>query len=262
MDKVNQELFTKIINFEIGDHNDKLTFVDRLCRENNWSSEFALRCVDEYKKFIYLAVISDKAVTPSDEIDQVWHLHLSYTHSYWNELCADVLKMPLHHGPTKGGNTEANKYRSQYQYTLDLYALAFSTEPENDIWPNCDQRFHQADKFVRVNIANSILIKKPSTRLVKKIFGVVTMPLLLTACASSDNKSTIAIVFLIFCLVFAAYKLRKIAITNKDAARRGATIGTEVGVEGNLKDHNSEGAATISDSSGDSGSSGCGGCGG
>ena len=51
-------------------------------------------------------------------------------------------------------------------------------------------------------------------------------------------------------------------MTNKDAALGGAAIGTAVGVEGNLKDHNSEDAATISDSSGDSGSSGCGGCGG
>jgi len=57
-------LFKDIAGLEIGSENDVLTFTDRLCRENNWSKPFAKRCVEEYKKFIYLAAMSDTPVTP------------------------------------------------------------------------------------------------------------------------------------------------------------------------------------------------------
>ena len=103
------ELLDRIINLKIGSGNDALTFVDRLARENSWSNEYAERCLLEYKRFIYLAVISDTPVTPSDQVDQVWHLHLTYTESYWIDMCDKVLKQHIHHGPTKGGVKEFNR---------------------------------------------------------------------------------------------------------------------------------------------------------
>jgi hypothetical protein len=43
-------------------------------RANGWSRPFALRAIEEYRKFVFLALVADHQVTPSDQVDQVWHL--------------------------------------------------------------------------------------------------------------------------------------------------------------------------------------------
>ena len=100
------ELWQKIEEFEIGPSDATLSFAGRLARENNWTLTEAGKAILEYKRFIYLAATSDGEVTPSDVVDQVWHLHLTYTQSYWDELCGTILNGPLHHGPTQGGQSE------------------------------------------------------------------------------------------------------------------------------------------------------------
>lgn len=51
---------------------------------------------------MYLAVRANHPVTPSDEVDQAWHLHLTYSRSYWDEFCGAVLEEVVHHDPTRG----------------------------------------------------------------------------------------------------------------------------------------------------------------
>lgn len=46
-------LWRKIQDFEIDDINSSFTFTDRLARENGWTTEFSLRTIEEYKKFIF-----------------------------------------------------------------------------------------------------------------------------------------------------------------------------------------------------------------
>ena len=58
-----------------------------------------------------------RKVTPSDEVDQAWHLHLLYSETYLNVFCADTLDYPLHHGPTKGGGSEDRKFQNWYERT-------------------------------------------------------------------------------------------------------------------------------------------------
>jgi hypothetical protein len=98
MNTTNDPLWLKLKDFAF-DPQDALTFTRRLARENNWSPDFSRRVVDEYRRFLFLALRAGHPVTPSDEIDQAWHLHLVYTRSYWEELCRDILGRPLHHGP-------------------------------------------------------------------------------------------------------------------------------------------------------------------
>src|SRR5688572_3649708 len=96
-------LFQRICAYSPDDADSHLTFTQRLARENGWDLKYARRVVEEYKKFMFLAVAAGHPVTPSEQIDQAWHLHLVYTHSYWEEFCGAVLGQPIHHGPTKGG---------------------------------------------------------------------------------------------------------------------------------------------------------------
>lgn len=118
-----------------------LGFTRRLARENGWSRSHAEAVMHEYRRFLYLAATGTGEVTPSDQVDQAWHLHLAYTRHYWEELCARIIGRPLHHGPTAGGASEGRKYRALYAETLQRYRDTFGEEPPSDIWPPSDIRF-------------------------------------------------------------------------------------------------------------------------
>lgn len=105
----------------------------RVARQQNWTPRYALRVVAEYKKFVFLCMTAGHMCTPSINVDMVWHEHLLYTPSYWDELCGKVLGKPLHHYPSEGGDAEEAKYAGLYQRTLDSYAKVFG-EPPADIW--------------------------------------------------------------------------------------------------------------------------------
>jgi len=260
-------LFSKIAKFQIDLEPSTLTFAKRLCRENSWAPDYAERCIDEYKKFVYLAMISEHPVTPSDQVDQVWHLHLTYTRSYWSELCGKILKNPLHHGPTSGGKAESIKYRSQYQATLDLYKQVFEEVPPVDIWPSCQHRFADVDKFVRLNKAKYFLIKKRF----RPLMITVALPVLLAACVKADvsssalGKPLIAVFVLVF--FYGVYKLlrsiqKKLSKENPDAFAASTSTGTYVGVSNNIEKTVDGGISSADGGGGDGGCGGCGGCGG
>ena len=138
-----------------------LPFSRRLARENGWSHRFALKVIHEYRKFCYLALRSGHSVTPSEEVDQVWHLHLLYSREYWENFCPNVLEDNLHHGPTKGGNQEGDKFRDWYERTLESYRLLFGQSAPKKIWPHPVSRFRWADYHERVNTGTHWVIPKP-----------------------------------------------------------------------------------------------------
>jgi hypothetical protein len=154
-----QLLWEKINSFEIDDEESDFTFTDRLARENDWSIEYALRVVYEYKKFMFLICVAKHPLTPSDQVDQVWHLHLIYTLSYWEDFCSKTLGKKIQHGPTKGGQGEKTKYVNWYEKTLEFYQYTFSEIPPSDIWPNSKIRFGEI-MFTRVNRHKNWVIKK------------------------------------------------------------------------------------------------------
>ncbi len=157
------ELWERIRDFEIGPTGTALGFADRLARENGWSRAHADRVIEEYKRFVFLAATADRCLTPSDAVDQAWHLHLVYTESYWHELCREILARPLHHGPTRGGRAEARKYRGAYERTLDRYAETFGPPPRS-IWPDPAARFAGAERFRRVDTARHWVVARPDLR--------------------------------------------------------------------------------------------------
>jgi hypothetical protein len=77
-----KELWERIQAYEPDDPRAAVPFSARLARDNGWSEEFAERVVAEYRRFAFLAVAAGHPVSPSDAVDQAWHLHLLYTR-YW-----------------------------------------------------------------------------------------------------------------------------------------------------------------------------------
>lgn len=181
-------LWSRLQAFELDVTGDALTFTKRLARENGWPEAFAKRVVEEYRRFIYLTQRAGHPVTPSDEVDQAWHLHLVYTRSYWDELCAQVLQRPLHHGPTRGGRAEDVKYHDWYAKTLESYARVFGSEPPEDVWPEPALRFSPQLRWRRVNTAAHWLVSKnKARRLATLAAGGVAFGGVLAACSDGSD---------------------------------------------------------------------------
>jgi hypothetical protein len=144
-------------SYTIGPADAALTFAQRLARENGWTEKFTERVLEEYKRFCFLAVTSTEQVTPSDQVDQAWHLHLTYTRDYWERFCPEVLGVPLHHGPTAGGVVERHRYFEQYARTLRSYEAVFGSAP-SDIWPAAQRRLLEDAKARRVHPREGLIV--------------------------------------------------------------------------------------------------------
>ena len=140
-----------------------LDFTRRLAREQGWSLNQARAAIDEYRRFCFLACVNGVQVTPSVEVDEVWHLHLIHSHDYWQRFCPEVLGMDLHHGPTRGGRLEARRHREQYAQTLALYEQWFGPPPAH-WWPGTQQCFASPQQWVRVDRQRHWIVRKPDWR--------------------------------------------------------------------------------------------------
>lgn len=127
-------LWDEIIAKFGGQHPSAKAFADKLSRKLNWQKKFAQKAIWEYKKFVYLGVISNFNVTPSKVIDQVWHEHILFSAGY-RKFCTDVIHYDLDHNPELVPvSTQTETFQSQYFNTIDLYTIEFGMEPPADIW--------------------------------------------------------------------------------------------------------------------------------
>lgn len=147
-------------DYRIGTDDAALNFAARLARDNGWSAAMAERAIAEYRRFAFLAATAGEAMTPSDAVDQVWHLHLSYSHDYWDRFCPQILGRALHHGPTLGGETERSRFFEQYAQTLLRYEAAFGPPPD-DLWPAAGRRLLDDPRARRVHPRDGIVVPRP-----------------------------------------------------------------------------------------------------
>jgi hypothetical protein len=137
-----------------------LSFTRRLARERTWSLPFARTAIREYRRFCFLAVALATPATPSEDVDEVWHLHLTYSREYWGVWCGQVLGAPLHHDPTRGGPAETNRFRTQYAATLAAYQRFFGP-PDATIWPATHRRFRSMPRFRSVDRDRWFVVPRP-----------------------------------------------------------------------------------------------------
>jgi uncharacterized protein (TIGR04222 family) len=175
------DFIRRVEDFEIDPGLKDFTFAARLARENRWSLPFAERVILEYKRFCILAVHSGHPVTPSEQVDQAWHLHLTYTRSYWDRFCGSVLGRPLHHDPTAGGVAEGRKFEDWYAKTLASYQRLFNQRPPVDIWPAPEKRFAPSNDWKWYNAGQHWLMPRPSAAVVSILVTAILM-LILPGC--------------------------------------------------------------------------------
>ena len=149
-------LIGRIETLAIGRTDATLSYEGRLAAENGWTDTFAGRVAAEYRRFIALIAISGDQLTPSDAVDQAWHLHMVYSRDYWHGLCRDIVGRDIHHEPTSGGPEQREQYCDRYAHTLQLYHATFGNAPPADIWPDPSERF--ARIFERVDRTRMMLL--------------------------------------------------------------------------------------------------------
>jgi hypothetical protein len=133
-DLVPKSTFEDIIELLEGKNAPVRAFANKIMKKHRLPRAFTFRAVEEYKKFVYLGVISDFVVTPSKYIDLIWHEHLLFSKAY-REFCNEVIHYQFDHQPelvTTEAQTEL--YTVQYLETLDLYRKEFGMEPPDNIW--------------------------------------------------------------------------------------------------------------------------------
>lgn len=170
-------LWQAINAYDIDAADAVLPFSRRLARDNKWSHAYALDVVAEYKRFVYLTCISGTVLTPSEDVDLVWHLHLIYTRDYWDRFCSGVLGRKLHHNPTQGGPREDAKFFDAYSGTLALYEREFGAPPPERIWPSPTRRFQP-------QTSKSDMIHLPKRQVFLCL--VAGLPLILAACKGRE----------------------------------------------------------------------------
>jgi len=167
-------LWQRISNHQLDDPGASLCFSLRLARDNHWPQGFADRVIGEYRRFVFLAMVAGHPVTPSDQVDQAWHLHLLYTRDYWGPF-TDRLPRPLHHGPTLGGAAEGRKFSDWYSKTLHSYWRLFGEHPPIGVWPPAVTRFGRDMCWLRVNSGDYWLIPRPG-RIWQRLRRLLRLP--------------------------------------------------------------------------------------
>ena len=273
-----QELTTwnRLSTLDLDAADAALPFSTRLARDNRWSLKFAAQAIDEYRKFCFLARHAGHPVTPSDEVDQVWHLHLLYSQHYWETLCRDTLEMSLHHGPTKGGVDEGRKYHDWYENTLASYRRYFG-EPPQELWPAAHERFDVQHDFLRVDRRDVVTLDRALLRrgaIATAVGGGVLA--VAQALAQADDAAgpasggwlVVLIVAVALGVLLFAARRRPTAKWRKTRARAEAGAAGACGYLGTSSskdpggDNGGQSGCGAADGGGSSGCSGGGGCGG
>ena len=155
-------------------------FANKLSRKFDWPISLALQAIEEYKRFVYLGMVSDSSVTPSRIIDQVWHEHQLFTQAY-REFCHTVLNQNFDHFPELiPDEKQTSLFHDQFQATLAMYKKEFGVHAPHDVWALTKFKPDTPRIPVRQTASNASLTSSAS--------GVNDVPLFLLVSGMHDSS--------------------------------------------------------------------------
>ena len=159
-----------------------LDFTRRLAAKLGWPLAHARAAVEDYRRFCFLATTGAIVATPSEEVDEVWHLHLTDTRDYWDVWCA-ALGRRLHHAPTRGAPGDAQRFREQYARTLAVYETFFGyADPR--FWPAANRRFRAQSRYRLIDRDRRLVFWRPHLPAWRRLPGPALAALFTSALAS------------------------------------------------------------------------------
>ncbi len=154
--KKHTDLYQKIVDFPLDNKEAKVPFSVRLAIDNVWNLDYTHQVIVEYKRFLFLMIVAGHKCAPSDQVDQVWHQHMLYSHLYWEKFCTNTVHKQLHHWPAEG-NTD---FYDWYGKTVDSYIKFFGHRPPENIWIDPVVRLNSKTHFIRINQEENWVIPK------------------------------------------------------------------------------------------------------
>ena len=127
------ELWERLDKFAIEDLGETV-FFSKLTSENRWSGKTARQAIREYKKFMYLAALTEDRLSPPRAVDRVWHIHLTFTRNYWEEFCPNILGKSVHHDPSPPTREARSRDKEDQKKAQNLYAREFGAKPPRGLW--------------------------------------------------------------------------------------------------------------------------------
>ena len=106
---------------------------------------YITQLVDEYLKFLFLKAIAKdtdaRHLSPSGEVDAIWHLHLLDTRSYMR-ACNECLDVSFIHHDPNGGKDRNQDWR--FTNTKQFYKEVFGYAPHPEFWGDDDDENEDA----------------------------------------------------------------------------------------------------------------------
>jgi len=116
--------------------------VERMMREYNWPRRTLLAACEQYRHFLWLVKKYDQEyqLTPSKEVDEVWHNHILFTEQY-NKDCNVLFGRYFHHRPSNTPESLSHQLTQMtpFNKTQELHKAEFGTFIYT-LKPNCLQR--------------------------------------------------------------------------------------------------------------------------
>ena len=116
--------------------------VERMMREYNWPRRTILAACEQYRRFLWLTKKygQEHHLTPSKEVDEVWHNHILFTEQY-SEDCDALFGRYFHHRPSNAPEflTDQLAPLTPFSKTQELHKAEFGNYIYS-LKPNCLQR--------------------------------------------------------------------------------------------------------------------------
>ena len=105
--------------------------MEMMQKQMGQNAEMAQRVIEEYRKFLFLAMRAGHQVIPPGPVNDAWMLHLQNAQNYWENLGAMITERPAAQG------VDAKQFASMadaWKMTLESYEKIFGAKPPMDIW--------------------------------------------------------------------------------------------------------------------------------
>lgn len=105
--------------------------VDTMQKQLGQNAGMAQRVIEEYRKFLFLAMRAGHQVIPPGPVNDAWMMHLQNAQNYWENLGSMIAERPIAQG------LDASQFSSMadtWKMTLESYEKIFGMKPPMDIW--------------------------------------------------------------------------------------------------------------------------------
>lgn len=105
--------------------------MEMMQKQMGQNSEMAQRVIEEYRKFLFLAMRAGHQVIPPGPVNDVWMMHLQNAQNYWENLGQMIGQRPMAQGVGAQGFASMS---DTWKATLESYEKIFGMKPPADIW--------------------------------------------------------------------------------------------------------------------------------